>query len=404
MPAVRVLVAGAPEFQVQLEQDATVADVKIAATSGCDIDPEIMRIIFKGKVLGDSDLLEASGVQNMDPLHIARGRPTSAAVAGSSAPAAAQSGAPPAQDASSLCICVRGIGGLDTSIQDLKPGDLVAKVRGLVAELCSMEAGAIHLIFKGRILKDTETLESNSIVDGSVLRCAKRSAATSDSFPQADVGTSEATATAEEGMMGSAMPMAWDGNAAQQIQQLGQALFANMAGQQQPPAELQEVLQGLAGSPEGRLAAQQALAAIARQHAAPPQARNDYHARLEQEVRLMQREVRAMIEEQQGSDLEVDEELLADVARTMAEARARGAPVPNASAFVERALARARQRREREARFAREASGLDPDLEDALADAEQRQAAEARWPRRLGSAPQGPAPGSTGSTERSGAQ
>lgn len=87
-----------------------------------------------------------------------------------------------------------------------------------------------------------------------------------------------------------------------------------------------------------------------------------------------------------------DPELLAHIARTMAEARARGAPVPRAAQFVDRALDRARDARALGERLDREASGLQPELEDALAAAEQAAAAAARAPRRLGRAAPEPEP------------
>merc|ERR1719323_1277491 len=90
---------------------------------------------------------------------------------------------------------------------------------------------------------------------------------------------------------------------------------------------------------------------------------------------------------------EEDPDLLAHISRTMAEARARGAPVPHAAQFVTHALERARQARALGRRLEREASGLQPELEDALAAAEQSAAAAARAPRRLGG---GPSPPSTG--------
>mmetsp|Transcript_65816 Transcript_65816/g.195871 ORF Transcript_65816/g.195871 Transcript_65816/m.195871 type:complete len:128 (-) Transcript_65816:157-540(-) len=120
----------------------------------------------------------------------------------------------------------------------------------------------------------------------------------------------------------------------------------------------------------------------------------------------MEREVRRLVVQRQRADAarggvvapgqwrdapaeaeEEDPELLAHIARTMAEARARGAPVPRAAQFVDRALNRARDARALGARLEREASGLQPELEDALAAAEQTTAAAARAPRRLGGAP-----------------
>jgi len=228
------------------------------------------------------------------------------------------------------------------------------------------------------------------VKSGTVLRVAKRAVSAPEGTPQA--ATSAAQPAEPDAAMGSAMPMAWDSSLrGQQLQQIGQAIFD--AGATQP--QMLQAMQGLmqtGGNQQQRQMLEGLVGDMQRMQAAQAQAahrevRQDYHARLEREVRLMDREVRAIIEQQQGPDFVVDDELLAEISRPMAEARARGAPVANAGAFVEAGVARVRQRREREARFAREANGLDPDLEDALAEAEHSQAVAARMPRRLGGAP-----------------
>lgn len=47
----RIKPSGAPEFEVDVEDGATLQDVKVAATAGCDIDPELMKIIYKGRAV-----------------------------------------------------------------------------------------------------------------------------------------------------------------------------------------------------------------------------------------------------------------------------------------------------------------------------------------------------------------
>mmetsp|Transcript_43005 Transcript_43005/g.98825 ORF Transcript_43005/g.98825 Transcript_43005/m.98825 type:complete len:389 (-) Transcript_43005:57-1223(-) len=377
MLQLRLCVAG-NQFEVEVDAAATTADVKIAATAGCDIDPDVMRIIFKGKVLGEESVLEACGIKSGDSLHIARG----AAATGKAASASVE-------PAATFQLIAR-LGGVDKEIDGLKPGDSVCRTRGLVAEQLEVQPDSIHLIYKGRILKDEETLESNDVKGGSVLRVAKRAVSTAEGAQQATASAAQ-LAQADE-PMSSAMPMAWDGSVrGQQLQQIGQALFD--AGGNQP--QLLQAMQGLmqtGGSQQQRQMLEGLVGNMQQMQAAQAQAaqrevRQDYHARLEREVRHMDREVRALIEEQQGADFVVDNEMLAEISRPMAEARARGAPVPNPASFVEAGVTRVRQRREREARFAREANGLDPDVEDALADAEHSQAVAARMPRRLGGAP-----------------
>merc|ERR1712066_1049052 len=131
----------------------------------------------------------------------------------------------------------------------------------------------------------------------------------------------------------------------------------------------------------------QMFAGIARQQeVARQQEQLPLEVRLPREVRAMGQRVRFLVAERQGVDvnsIEEDQDLLDHIARTMAEARARGAPVPNPTVFVDRALARASQARALHARLEREASG-NPELEDALMQAEQVTAAAARAPRRLG--------------------
>ncbi|CAJ1348475.1 unnamed protein product [Effrenium voratum] len=125
----------------------------------------------------------------------------------------------------------------------------------------------------------------------------------------------------------------------------------------------------------------EAVAAQARAAAATPagpmENAEELRARWAREAAGMAQAVRAHLERE---GLEADEEVLADISQTLAEARSRGAPVPRAAVFAERAVARAAQRRARQRRMEREASGMDPEIEDAMAAAEQ----QARRPRRLG--------------------
>merc|ERR1712232_1063638 len=146
------------------------------------------------------------------------------------------------------------------------------------------------------------------------------------------------------------------------------------------------------------------------------EAEGEQQVRVDQEVRMMERHVRVIVRqrlragpggiarplgptdfleaEAEGEESAEDPELLAEIARTMAEARARGAPVPNIQSFVERALSRAQQARVLAERLRREAGDMDPDLEDAVAAAESSVQAAARAPRRLGGAPRASGPGS----------
>mmetsp|Transcript_34809 Transcript_34809/g.110542 ORF Transcript_34809/g.110542 Transcript_34809/m.110542 type:complete len:170 (+) Transcript_34809:247-756(+) len=158
---------------------------------------------------------------------------------------------------------------------------------------------------------------------------------------------------------------------------------------------LEELLGGLPLEQAMAMAAQ----AQGRRPGAPPAGENaeDMQARFAREARDMAARVRAYLAAEHGGagqgTGEEDPEVLADIAGVLAEARSRGAPVPNAGVFVDRAVARRREVRARQARLDREASGLDPELEDALAAAEVDVAAAARWPRRLGHGPAHQGPG-----------
>merc|ERR1712151_768190 len=101
-------------------------------------------------------------------------------------------------------------------------------------------------------------------------------------------------------------------------------------------------------------------------------------------------ERRRLGEETGEEEEEVDAETIADISRTLAEARARGAPTPNAAVFVDRAVQRRREALTLLARMDREASGMDPELEAAFVAAQRASQAAAKAPRRLGGAPQPP--------------
>ena len=109
-------------------------------------------------------------------------------------------------------------------------------------------------------------------------------------------------------------------------------------------------------------------------------------ARWAREAADMTRQVRGYLERSGEMDEELLTEISSDISRTLAEARGRGAPVPNAAVFVDRAVARMRQAKARQERLDREASGIDPEIEEAFAAAEQSVSAAQRAPRRLGDA------------------
>lgn len=410
----RVRAPGVPDFEIELDASATVADAKVAATCGCDVDPEAMRVIVNGKVLPDDAMLEGCSV-----MHIARGRPNSAAAltsANAEAPAKAEALAAGAVQI--LRLLLKGPGGVEHAFETPNPNVSVAEVRQQAANKCGLDVERVHLVHKGRILGDAETLAGCGICCGDVVRVARKASAQDAPSVPSSVQAFQSAPGASASANPLAMPMAWGGSASlsDQARTVTEAFFAANPNARTLNAEL---AQGL----EQMLQARQAAEAIAPAANLPPSApatvgvasarqrlaaqEDAQAARLAQEVRAMTRQVRALAAErlretprngpgafarpqEGGSDDEGDEdpELVADIARTMAEARARGAPVPNAERFVERALRRAEEARAAAERRRREAADMDPELEDAVAAAELSIAAAARAPRRL----DGPAP------------
>eukprot|EP00438_Fugacium_kawagutii_P027171 Skav214900 [mRNA] locus=scaffold1561:129564:143547:- [translate_table: standard] len=336
------------EFHVELEPSASIVEVKVAATAGCDIDPELMKMVYKGRVLKDEDMLESLGIQNGETLHIAKGM----AATGSVAP-----------KAESLEIQLKAPGGEVSIAVDLK--DLVEVLRKKAASQCGLKVEEIHLLHKGKILKDDASLDSCGIARGSIVRVARRQAEKAEQ--------SEPVTLPPEPEAGYAMPMAWESDSPLDMAQLRMMAAAmgvpldRVLGNLPPQQAMQMVQQEMAQlrrAPMGETAA-------------------EMQTRWAREAADMAGQVRAYLE-REGETLEDDEELLGDISRTLADARARGAPVPNAAVFVDRAVARRRQARAFQQRLDREASGLDPEIEDAFSAAEQTVSAAARAPRRLG--------------------
>uniref|UniRef100_A0A7S4UIK0 Ubiquitin-like domain-containing protein n=1 Tax=Alexandrium monilatum TaxID=311494 RepID=A0A7S4UIK0_9DINO len=217
----RIRAPGSADFEIDVEPSATVGEAKIMVTSGCDVDPEAMKLICRGRVLRDGDTLQACGIDGTDALHVARGKapPAPAAAAEthsgeapSSTPAQAPpstAGAPPPQAAAAgaIRVIVRGPGGVDSTVS-ISPSESVLALRAQAASICGFPADHIHLVHRGRILKDDgASLTASNINDGDVLRVARR-AVQEPSAPLAAQVPAVPTTTAD-GSAGSPMPMAW---------------------------------------------------------------------------------------------------------------------------------------------------------------------------------------------------
>jgi len=358
---------GCQDFHVELGLDATVSDVKIAATAGCDIDPALMKVIHDGKVLKDDDALRACGVDGTQPLHVARSRAPAAHVLKTTTTEGDQQPGSNSSSSAALQVTLKGPNGSEATLEIVE-GEPLSQMRGRAAALFGLSGDEIHLVLRGKLLKEDEVVATivPRPVSGDVLHVARR-AVQAPSTTATVAKASGPEVTANEVGTGAPMPNAFSTGALD-----FRTLLANV-GDDGIPLNL-AAMQAL----------EQQLAAAARQPA-PEQV--PMEVRLPREVRAMGHQVRLLVAERQGVDvdsIEEDQELLDHIARTIAQARARGAPVPNPVSFVDQALSRAAQARALDARLDREAHGLDPELEDALMAAEQVTQAAARAPRRLG--------------------
>merc|ERR1719282_665066 len=242
----------------------------------------------------------------------------------------------------------------------------------------------IRLVYRGKLLcYDTSiTLSACGITEGASLHVARRAVQKTPSNSIA--GSTAINTTVPNGTTGAPMPMAWGS---------GPTTFSTLlANQRNDPAALDGAL--------AQMFQQQMEAARPPAQAQPV----PFEVRIGREIRAMERQVRFLVAERQREEARItasmrpgrppveqdqqqeeeDPELLDHIARTMAEARARGAPVPHAAFFVDRAIERARSMQALRIQLDREAGDIQPELEDALAAAEQSVAEAARAPRRLG--------------------
>jgi len=377
----RIRIAGCPDFQVEVDSSATVMDAKVAATAGCDIDPEGMKVIVGGRVLQDSDELAKFCVDGQVTLHIARGvaaQPTASKQASaiqSSTSAScklddnAMSGSDGITSTSPMQFTLHLIlpGGVRVSLDNLCHDEPVVNIRQAVASRCNLAAEQVHLLHKAKVLRDGAMLSQYGINSGDVLRVARRGGQNPSDAVSKKEGEETSTQTLENGeRTGAPIPMAWAANSTER------PLSAELLGVTEQ--QLQQLMAGIAGRP-----------------APPIESHGDWQQRLAREAATMAGQVQAYLAQEEQADEELraggpedNERLVAHIAGVLAEARARGAPVPRARFFVDRELARRREARALQARLDREASGLDPDLEDALVAAQRSAAAAETAPRRLG--------------------
>ena len=306
------------------------------------------QVIYKGKVLKDDEVLESIGIQTGDALHIAKGMGRPVAESNSESCNSGYAGLP----TDKIEIHFKGPNGTEVRSDEFCATDTVRQLRQFASDKFEVNPDEMHLLHKGRILKDDGiSLGGSGVATGSVLRVARRHAG-SDS-----TSTINAEPTPVQEAAGSPMPMAWGATTGdlEQIRTMARTLGL-------PLEPLEQVLRDM--PPQQAMAA--AMQEMARLQRGPQAGETavQMQARWDREAADMARQVRAYLE-REGHQVEEDgDELLADISRTLAEARARGAPVPNAAVFVDRSVERRRQARELQRRMAREASGLDPEIED----------------------------------------
>ncbi|CAJ1328711.1 unnamed protein product [Effrenium voratum] len=145
----------AERAKVELETSAAVLDLKIAAAGFCDLDPEVMKVISKGRVLKDEEMLVSVGLNTGDVVHIAKGM------------------TPPAPVSSTgMEVQLKGPG-LDTQLE-VSSGDTVEQLREKAAKMSGLQVEEIHLLHKGKILKDGLRVDACGVGAGSLLRLARR--------------------------------------------------------------------------------------------------------------------------------------------------------------------------------------------------------------------------------------
>lgn len=392
---------GCPNFAVDIDSSSTVGDAKVEITSGCDIDPNEMRLVYRGKVLNDdAAVLLDLGLKEGETLHIARGRPANSPVPSPLADVSTMGTEQISEQSvgKTFRLSLRVPGGSVLTLDGLSSDEPLVSVRALAGARCNLAVEQVRLLIRGRILPDdnSATLATCGVTESDTLYVARR-ATQQDQHEQAPSAALPGTGTfAPAEAAGAPMPMAWGGNGG--LAGLGALGGAHGLTEQELRRMAAEVM-AVGGAPEQAMRHMQDIAR------AGPDVRGDYYeARLHRETQMMQRQVRHLAAFQLAGgapgrpapsaerldevERQIDEEcpdLLVEIARTMAEARARGAPVPNAAIFVDRAVAQARASRAHRQQLDREMSGLQPEVEDALAAAEIAAAAAARMPRKLGS-------------------
>eukprot|EP00930_Biecheleria_cincta_P033498 TRINITY_DN2321_c0_g1_i5.p1 TRINITY_DN2321_c0_g1~~TRINITY_DN2321_c0_g1_i5.p1 ORF type:complete len:177 (+),score=50.71 TRINITY_DN2321_c0_g1_i5:90-620(+) len=67
---VQFKIAGVGSFELELENDVAVRDVKKLAKEQCNIEPEHMRLVYKGRQLKEADTLECYDAEADEPVQL----------------------------------------------------------------------------------------------------------------------------------------------------------------------------------------------------------------------------------------------------------------------------------------------------------------------------------------------
>ena len=65
----------APELSVNVAKTATVSELKVAAAAEWGTGAELLKIVFKGKILKDADTLTDLNVSSGDVMHLVKSAP-----------------------------------------------------------------------------------------------------------------------------------------------------------------------------------------------------------------------------------------------------------------------------------------------------------------------------------------
>jgi len=148
-------------------------------------------------------------------------------------------------EAMSLSVNFKLSGAGNSFLLDLEPSVTILALKTLLTETTKLDPAQMKLIFKGRILKDDDTLESTKVESGQSMHVVKSAA----SAPTAGATTTAAPSAASVDASVGANPLTAGAGAANPMAaMMGGAGGANpMAAMMQDPAMMQAAMQMMGG-------------------------------------------------------------------------------------------------------------------------------------------------------------